>query len=163
MNNKTSKSVFVTVAILTCFCIASLTSCGNDPPHPTYINAVDTYLITFSGDRDVFRGELSISTISQDCILKSDFFDEESKNLFSDRNFKESYEFELHSKDWGQPRTVSIHCCALWFSDKEYSMKCCIYKLPYIGEAEMIEDIEFHSFPIGSHPTSEQYSFTIKL
>ena len=87
----------VIVAVLRCLCIISISSCSNDPAHPNYTNTVDTYVISFSGDRDVFKGELSISTISEGCTLKSDSFEEQSKSYCSDRNFREYYDIELLS------------------------------------------------------------------
>lgn len=156
-----NRCIRFSIAIL---CLLALSSCSNDaPPHPDYTMAVDSYVITFSGDCTAFKGLVSVSTSSPGCNLTSTSFEEQSSNYMQDTNFKESYDVDLTIRNWGQPTEVSIHIYALCFSGKNLSMKCSIYKLAYNGDVTAKENIVFHSFPPGSQPTSDKYTFNIKL
>ncbi len=139
-----------------------ISSCSREEEPNTYPRTEDTYIITFAGDRDKFKGVLQASTISEICLLSSSSFENKSYNQFSDSKFEEVYELKLQSIDVGQPKTVLIHCAALCFSDDNLSMECVIYKLAYDGFVA-IKDKVFSSYPKGSHPSSDEYSFTIEL
>lgn len=162
MVSNIKKYYSLTSGILICVWILILSSCSDEEPN-TYPRTEETYVITFTGDRDKFKGVITASTISEDCLLSSSSFKNQSYNSFSDSQFKEMYELKLSSIDNGKSKTVLIHCSALCFSDEKLSMECTIYKLATDGTVLIKDDMKFQSYPKGSHPSSDMYSYTIEL
>lgn len=148
------------IATILCLCICT-TSCSNEEP-PSYSISVDTYIITFSGDRNKFKGLVSVSTTSTGCYLSSSSFNNNTKNSFSDSKFSESYELTLKSYNNSHPK-VKIQCTALCFSDDNLVMTINIYKMSSDGGILLHEDFAFKSFPVGSKPSYEDYSYIIEL
>lgn len=148
--------------IFICAWILLLSSCNNEEPN-TYPIAEDTYVITFTGDCDKFKGIITASTTSEGCLLSSSSFKDQSYNSFSDSQFKDTYELKLSYPDNGKHKTVLIHCSALCFSDERLSMECVIYKLATDGTVLIKDDMKFQSYLKSSHPSSDMYSYTIEL
>lgn len=142
--------------------ILILSSCSNEEPN-TYSLTEETYVITFTGDCDKFKGIITASTVSGGCLLSSSSFKNQSYNSFSDSQFKDVYELKLSSLDNGKHKTVLIHCSALCLSEEKLSMECAIYKLATDGTVLIKDDMKFQSYPKSSHPSSDMYSYTIEL
>lgn len=100
MVSNIKKYYSLTSGILICVWILILSSCSDEEPN-TYPRTEETYVITFTGDSDKFKGVITASTISEDCLLSSSSFKNQSYNSFSDSQFKEMYELKLSSIDNG--------------------------------------------------------------
>lgn len=148
--------ILVMLCLLCCFI-----SCSEEEPSNHEI-CIDTYSITFSGDRNEFKGFVSVYTIFGKCSLQSDSFDDHNNNSLSDSRFNESYDFEVKYYDYLPPK-VKIRCTALCFSDENHKMEMNIYKMPYDGSPFIHKEFIFKSFPKGSKPTSKDYSYGIEL
>jgi hypothetical protein len=146
---------------ITCFAIL-LSSCSDkdEPEGPTPTE--DTYVVTFTGDCDKFKGLFSVSTTESNCFFKSSSFENSNSKILSDSQFKDVYEFTLFSFGKNANNYVKLHCSALCFSDDYYSMKCNIYAMKIDGNV-LIYEKEFTSFKPGNTPTSQEYTFTLEI
>lgn len=148
------------IATILSLCLCS-TSCSQDEP-PSYSISVDTYVVTFSGDRNEFKGLISVSTTSTGCYLSSSSFNDSTKNSFSDSKFNESYELTLKSYNNSHPK-VKIQCTALCFSEENMEMTINVYKMSSDGDILLYEGFTFKSFQKGSKPSYDDYSYKIEL
>lgn len=154
-----SIKLYKVIAMLCLLCC--VISCSYDEP-ANYVVSVDTYVITFSGNRNGFKGLVSVSTISERCSLKTGSFDENGNNLLSDSNFNETYEFTVKYYNHLPPK-IKIQCTALCFADENKEMKMDIYKLPQDGQELIHKEFTFRSFPKGSTPPYFDYSYKVEF
>lgn len=139
-----------------------LSSCS-DKDEPAIITPTeDTYIVTFTGDCEKFKGLFSVSTMGSNCYLQSSSFENSNSKILSDSQFNDAYEFTLFNFGKNANNYVKLHCSALCFSDDDYSMKCNIYAMKINGNVLMYEK-EFTSFKPGNTPTSQEYTFTLEI
>ena len=141
--------------------ICCVISCSEEEPY-NYTISIDTYVVTFSGNRNEFKGLVSVSTISERSSLKSNSFDNYSKNLLSDTKFKESYEFTVKYNNHHPPK-IKIQSTALCFSVENQKVKMDIYKMSSDGDVLIHKEFTFKSFPKGSTPPYKDYSYEVEL
>lgn len=122
----------------------------------------DTYVVTFTGDCEKFKGIFSVSTTGSNCSLQSSSFENSSSKMLSDSQFNDVYEFTLFNFRKNTTNHIKLHCSALSFSDNDYSMKCNIYVMKMDGNV-LIYEKEFTSFKPGNTPASQEYTFTLEI
>ena len=147
---------------IVCF-VVLIVSCSEKDEPVAIAPIEDTYVITFTGDCNKFKGSVSVSTSDSNCYLNSSSFEDQSSNLLSDSQFKEVYDFTSSHYDKGMDHQVKINCSALCISEYDYSMKCNIYVMKMNGDTLMFEK-EFVSYRPGANPkpTSQEYTLYLK-
>lgn len=161
-NNERYLKCIIFYLIIICF-PTLIASCGDkDDPDSMVVPTEDVYVITFTGDCDKFKGEISVSVKSSNCHLVSSSFESYNHMMCSDPHFKEKYDLKLYNYDKSTEASVEIHCSALIISQQNYSMKCNIYRMKMDGTTLKYEK-EFVSYNPDYHPASQEYTFTIKL
>ncbi len=139
-----------------------LFSCS-DKDEPVVITPTeDTYVVTFTGDCEKFKGLFSVSTMDSNCYLQSSSFENSNSKILSDSQFNDIYEFTLFNFGKNANNYVKLHCSALCISDDNYSMKCNIYAMKIDGNV-LIYEKEFTSFKPGNTSTSQEYTFTLEI